>query len=360
MRIAHYSTSLSRSAGGLYASVSGLARAQRELGADVVVFGGADEHFAEDAVIWGNVPLVSVPLGHRYGFDLGLASALRNYRADILHLHGIWSASSLYGLLSTARAVVVSPRGMLDPWILARRPLVKGLHAAIIERPLLRRAHVHALNEAERKSVLAFAPSLGDRVFELPNGIDAVTDQHVPTERRGALYLGRVHEKKQVLELVEAWSRLETDAGLTIAGWGEPQYQAEVASLCAEAHNVKFVGPLYGEDKSAAFRSARFFVLPSFSEGMPMAALEAIQNGCIPVLTDQCNLPELFRHGIAERVEGDFSDFSEVMQRLLALSDAEYAWRSTGAIAFSENYLWAEIAGKMLERYADILAGTAR
>ena len=45
MKILHYSTSLGRSAGGLYHSVSGLARAMAGLGAEITVAGGSEPHF---------------------------------------------------------------------------------------------------------------------------------------------------------------------------------------------------------------------------------------------------------------------------------------------------------------------------
>lgn len=356
MKIVHYSTSLSRSAGGLHASVPGLARAQAKLGADVVVVGGADVHFEAGRHVWDGVRVDPIPFRFGpYGLDPKQWLALAGHRPDVLHIHGIWSAASVYGATIRSRAVVVSPRGMLDPWIRARRPLIKLAHATLFERPMLRRAHVHALTEAERRAVLAFAPEQEKRCFVLPNGIDAEASTETG-QRAGVLYLGRLHEKKQVLELIHAWSGLPGTEQLTVAGWGDPEYERAVADGASRAENVTFVGALHGAVKADAFEAARYFILPSLSEGMPMAVLEALQHGAIPVITDGCNLPDLFRDDIAVRIAPDFSDLETVMTGLFALPEAELARRSQRARAYARRYLWDTIARAMLDRYATILA----
>jgi glycosyltransferase involved in cell wall biosynthesis len=199
-------------------------------------------------------------------------------------------------------------------------------------------------------------PELADRVFVLPNGVDKISASPVDTPRSGALYLSRLHEKKQTLDLIKAWSRLETGARLTVAGWGDAAYQEQVATAAASTTNVSFVGSLYGEAKSAAFNAAKFFILPSLSEGLPMAVLEALQHGCIPIITDSCNLPELFADDIAFRMATDFSDFDAVVSRALAMTESELAARSAAARTYSQRYLWSEIARAMLAQYETILS----
>ena len=360
MKILILSGSLSRSAGGLFYSVSGLAKALLGLGVDVRVIGGADAHFAEDRQQWGEVPLLPFPLRNGYGLHFGALAEIRRQKPDLVLVQGIWSAIALYGRLCVALdvPVIVSPRGMLDKWILARRPGVKKIHAALVERPLMRRAFVHALNEPERAATLSFMPSLAERIFVVPNGIPPAEAPAEGERREGALYLGRLHSKKQVTELIDAWSRLPGTAKqrLTVAGWGDPSYTAAVEQAARAAERVDFAGPLYGEAKSQALKRARFFILPSQSEGLPMAVLEAIQHGCIPVITRECNLPELFRDGIAMEIARDFHDFEQVMVRALGMPEDEMKRASAAASSYSQRYLWTEIAGKMLEHCQRIVS----
>ncbi|WP_051960089.1 glycosyltransferase [Devosia riboflavina] len=361
MRIVHYSTRLGRSAGGLYHSVSGLARAMAGLGAEVIVAGGHENGFADEKQVWGKLPLLTHPLGRsRYGFSLAMQAEMARLKPDILHIHGIWSAGSIHGRFASKETrVIVSPRGMLDPWILARKPWLKRPHATLFERPMLARAHLHALSEHEAATALDYMPALAGRVFTVPNGVEPAPATE-PLKRDGALYLGRLHEKKQVLLLIDTWERHAKHMVLTIAGWGDPAYEAEVAARCKNKRRVRFVGALSGEAKARAFSAASFFILPSLSEGLPMAALEALSHGCIPILTEACHLPQLFADDVALRMEPDFSDFSVLLARVEAMGADEKTMRSARARQAARPFFWPDIARSMLDHYARILAEAPR
>jgi glycosyltransferase involved in cell wall biosynthesis len=245
---------------------------------------------------------------------------------------------------------------MLDPWILAEGRTVKRIHATFLEKPALRKAHVHALTQSEYDSVIAYLPGVASRTFVVPNGVDATNDREV-SDRSGFLYLGRLHAKKQVIELARLWRSAGTLSGsmLTIAGWGDAAYEKELAATVDGATNVRFIGPVYGGAKESALNSARFFILPSLSEGLPMAALEALQHGAIPLVTDQCNLPELFEAGVALRIATDLSDVTSIASAAAARPDGELVTLSQSGRAFSGRYLWSSIAEQMRCEYGAIL-----
>lgn len=359
MKIVHYSTRLGRSAGGLYHSVSGLARAMAALGAEVTVAGGIENDFDRDRHVWGDLPLLPHALGrNRYGLAPAILGEINRLRPDILHIHGIWSASSIYGRFAAgATRVVLSPRGMLDPWILRRKPMVKAVHAALFERPLIARAHIHTLAPAEADAVRAYRPATTGRIFTVPNGINPAPSTSRP--RSGVLYLGRLHEKKQVLELIDNWKRHRGKLPLTIAGWGSRDYEELVARAAAGTRKVRFVGPLYGAAKDEALASAEFFILPSLSEGLPMAPLEALSHGVIPILTPGCNLGQLVAEDAALAMSPDFADFPALLRRIETMSAPEKSRRSERARQAAHHYQWSDIARTMLDHYARILAEPA-
>lgn len=359
MKVAHYSTFLSRSAGGLFYSVSGLTKAQAEAGLDVVVVGGADRHFEHDKPQWAHVPLRPHALERGgYGLSGGAIKEIAKSKPDLIHVHGIWTAASFYARAFSAVGVpvVMSPRGMLDPWILARRPTVKRIHAALLERPALRKAHVHALNKSEYDSVLSYMPHTAGRTFVIPNGIGEAMDEQ-ETDRNGVLYIGRLHPKKQVIELARLWRTSTQLQGimLTIVGWGDAAYEKELSSTVQGAANVRFVGPLYGEAKDSALSSAQLFILPSLSEGLPMAVLEALQHGVVPIITDQCNLPELFDAKVALRIETNLGDAEDVVSTAIQLGESELGALSKAGREFSRRYLWSTVAQQMQAQYESIL-----
>ena len=357
MKITHYTGSLSRSAGGLYFSVSGLAKSQLALGHDVSVVGVADQFFESDRHQWGDVPLRPTRPLSSYGFSLAPMVELITRRPDVFHIHGIWNAGPLFGLLAARLgcSVVVSPRGMVDEWILSRGSSAKRVHSRLFETPLFRKAAIHALNASEAASVETVAQGRQGGIFTIPNGIDVPSAPPAGQRSRSVLFLGRLHPKKQVEELIQAWTKLEVahEYTLKIAGWGDDKYVTRLDALAQTASNVQMLGPLYGQAKDSALRDATYFILPSLSEGLPMAVLEALAAGAIPIITDECNLPELFQKGVAEHMRSDFSDFAARMPAILSRSEPELSAMSQAAWNESRRYDWQNIGRKMVERYHD-------
>lgn len=104
-----------------------------------------------------------------------------------------------------------------------------------------------------------------------------------------------------------------------IAGWDQNGHLNELKHLVETfnlASDVKFVGSLYGEAKERALCQANAFILPSFSEGLPMSVLEAWAYELPVVMTDYCNIPEGFNHKCAVRVEPTPED---IHQKLILL-----------------------------------------
>ena len=63
-------------------------------------------------------------------------------------------------------------------------------------------------------------------------------------------------------------------------------------------------------------------MLPSFSEGMPIAVLEAWSYGLPVLMTEACNLPEGFAAGAALQIGPDRAGIGAGLRQLFAMSDA--------------------------------------
>src|SRR6202020_879887 len=96
----------------------------------------------------------------------------------------------------------------------------------------------------------------------------------ITTTDKVILFLGRLSPKKSPELLLEAFAQLperiaEDLLTLVFAGPDEDGQQRRLSAEAARlgvASRVKFVGPLFGEDKWAAYRDADIFVLPSQNE----------------------------------------------------------------------------------------------
>jgi len=227
---------------------------------------------------------------------------------------------------------------------------------------------------SELRAIRAFG--LHNPVAVIPNGVHildgVVGDATDPTPRawdgrRIVLFLSRVNPKKGLLNLVDAWGK----AGAYRAGWvlalagpDERGHQAQVQERIDGlrlGESVRFIGPKYGEAKDAWLRRADAFVLPSFSEGFPMAALEAMSYGLPAILTPQCNFPEAQACGAALSVEPNVDAIAEGLKSLSGLSDAQRRdMGRKGRELVARNYTWPGVAEQMLDVYSWLMNGGPR
>lgn len=342
MNVAYVLSSISRANGGISESVRRLAqRIEKQPGITVSAFGLADSFTASDAPLWNPVPVQCFPVrGPRaIGYSPALNRALADATPDILHTAGLWmypSVATRRAHRRTGKPYVVSPHGMLDTWALKNSGWKKRLAALAYERAHLEEAAcLHALNEAEARAIRAYG--LRNPVCVVPNGVDLPDlekqaaappwSSTVGTDKPVLLFLGRLHPKKGLPQLLRAWAKLG-DAGwhLAIAGWDQGGHRAELETLVRENNlesRVSFFGPLHGEQKEAAYRAASAFILPSFSEGLPMTVLEAASYNLPVLMTGACNLPEGFNIGAAQKISADESELAGQLKTFFGLSENE-------------------------------------
>lgn len=361
LRIGLLSAWLSRSNGGVFEAVVAHSAMVRSAGFDPVIVGLADEHSGADSARFGDVEVIGVPTAgpRMLGFAPRLDETLRRAGLDLLHLHGIWTDPSRAAgawARSTGRPLVISPHGMLDPWILGRGRWKKAIARAAYERRSWALASAfHALTAAERRDIEQATGRRGVATV-IPNSVEPA--RSAGSERRPIfLYLGRIHPKKNVEALVEAWTRVSPPPGarLVIAGWGSDEDVASLTRKIAAASQAEFVGPRFGEAKLALLREARFLCLPSHSEGLPMAILEAWAEGTPTLMSRHCHLDEGFAAGAA------IDCGTEVDQIAAALGQALSAdWRSMGSAALDlvrDRFSPESVAVRWKALYDQLLTG---
>ena len=226
---------------------------------------------------------------------------------------------------------------MLDPWITGRGRWKKALARAGYERRSWRRASAfHALTEREAADITAESKRT-DSLIIANAGPPAALVTAAPRAPQ-VVYLGRIHPKKNITALIDAWTMLDAAgalpdcARLTIAGWGDRADVAAIeAQLGAAPSSAAFVGPQFGADKARLLADARFLALPSLSEGLPMAVLEAWAAGTPVLMSSECNLLAGFAAGAALDCGVTAASVAAALRRALALPDP--AWLAMAAAA---------------------------
>jgi poly(glycerol-phosphate) alpha-glucosyltransferase len=152
--------------------------------------------------------------------------------------------------------------------------------------------------------------------------------------------------------------RLATESGLT---WAEVPAAELVGGGIRPEVEVVFAGPAFGEVKDALMRRASAFVLPSFSEGLPMSVLEAWAYRLPVLMTEYCNLPEGFAAGAAVRTG---TGVEEIGVGLGEFFGATGGWLegvgAKGRALVEESFTWVKCAAQMAEVYRWLAGSGAR
>jgi glycosyltransferase involved in cell wall biosynthesis len=140
-----------------------------------------------------------------------------------------------------------------------------------------------------------------ERIVQIPNAVDATRFAPVSPDQRVALrkqfdllldrpvvlFAARLEPQKAVDVLLRAWKTVhdhQPHALLALAGDGSLRGQLEALSQDLQlGESVRFLG--WTEQVIGLYQSSDVYVLPSLSEGMPLALLEAMACGLMPVAT---------------------------------------------------------------------------
>ncbi|MEH6604205.1 MAG: glycosyltransferase [Pseudomonadales bacterium] len=358
--------SLDSSQGGPARSVPQLASALSALGHEVSIFTPevTEERIADNYDIGAaGVSLVSGSFRD---------AVVRFNRPDIVHTHGIW----MYCHREAARVClleniprVVSPRGMLEPWSLRQKLIKKKLAWYLYQRNDLRSASaIHATAQSEAENICELG-GFSD-VFVVPNGVTKPPELHLNRDdfagqnndrKKVLLFLGRIHPKKGLPLLVEAWARIRPkDWTVRVVGsddGGHINYIRNAVRQAGCAQDWSFDGPKEGLDKWRSIADADLFILPSHSENFGIVVAEALA-AKLPVITTTATPWNGLRdNNCGWWVEPTVDAIEKALLAAMKVKPKELREMGVRGSSWVEsNFLWPGVAKSMAAKYEDILS----
>ncbi len=303
--------------------------------------------------------------------DYKVAKEIKKFKPSIIQVHGLWRSPtrSLKFYIPKKYPYIITPHGMLDPWALKQSRLKKDIVFSIWEKSVIANAScIQALCKSEIDAIRNIEKSVP--IALIPNGVHLppmkpINVVKVPwhnefdKNKKILLFFGRFHHKKGIYPLLKAWNIFvqrnpNTSWRLVLVGFGETISIKKI--ILRDRLKYCFIcGPCFGDLKDSIFRNSDAFILPSFSEGFPITAIEAMSYKIPCLLTKECNISDAFNNG-SELIESDADKLSKVLDKFCKKSDEEYISMGNKAYDFvNNNFTWDIIQKNFYQLYGWLL-----
>ena len=291
-RLVHCVSSLK--VGGMEQMVLRLAHAQRRRGMDARILALQPGDLLIEARERG-VPAHVLQGGHRVLRGLDAAGFFLRSKPSVIHAHNVSSLQfSLLGKRISGAALVLTCHGEFQAG-----------HRMPLDEEWDRVDSVIAVSDITASQVRL--PQNDSKLRVIYNGVDLPQPGvHRDSVRREldlrdefvGIMVARIDKLKGhevLLDAIELLKDKQAGLRILIVGDGEERVHFERRSRERGLANLTFLG--FRSDVSSLLNAADFFVLPSFTEGLPLSVLEAMAHRLPVIATPVGGVPELIEDG---------------------------------------------------------------
>lgn len=366
MKVLSFVSSLDLSSGGPSRSVPMLAKGLAEFGVDITLMTVKSEDMNTHALEGTSAKLKVLNPSFS---KKEIAKYLAEERFELIQIQSMWDLP-YHKVMVEARKLgipyIVTPRGMLEPWSLAHKKWKKKLAWWLYQR-----------NDVQ-KSVCVFttAKMEADHIRNLgittcraviPNGIE--TDSYpcktsIDVVKKQVLFLSRVHVKKGIEILFDAWKRIHSefaDWRLLVVGNGEAEYiqSLERRVECLDLKgSIRILPPVFGNDKIRLYQESALFCLPSYSENFGMVIAEAMSCGTPVITTTNCPWNILNDTKTGWCIDLSVDNLERAIREASTMDPAElYDMGQKASRLIYDNFDYRSVTRKTLRLYEWLLGG---
>lgn len=207
------------------------------------------------------------------------------------------------------------------------------------------------------------------RLRLMPGGVDADAfasatpvdrgELGIPTDETMILWVGRLDPVKGLDDLIHAATLLRTQRRIRLLLVGAGEHEAAVRHCVSRYGAASFVHLLgRRDDVPSLLAAADIFTLPSYTEGLPNALMEAMAAGKPAVATDVPGCRDLIRHGETGLLVPPHNA-AALRDALAALCDDAALRRRLGAAArrwVREHHDWSKVVRAWADVYETVAA----
>ena len=241
----------------------------------------------------------------------------------LVHIHLSWSVSAyrklpffLFAKLARKKVILHLHSGA--------EPVIQS-KAGCIYRYMFKNADITIfLAEVIRKKIEEHFKICNYKILYNPSQIILNNIQEHPADNDLIiLFAGTISKQKGTNDLIQAFSKIAPEFPkwkLILAGNGEIEAGKNLAKKLNITNHVEFSGWVSGDIKEKLFRKASIFCLPSYTEGFPMAVLDAWAYGLPVISTPVGGLQDVLVHGENSLVfqPGDINSLAKHLEELIS------------------------------------------
>ena len=171
------------------------------------------------------------------------------------------------------------------------------------------------------------------------------------------LYLGRIHEKKGIEQLIEVFKKITNsfdDISLVIAGTGDENYITKLKNkvkLLGLQEKIIFAGFVSHDEKLELLKNAKIFVLTSYSDIHPRAIQDALTMGLPVIFSKVCDYPEIDEYSAGISVGLDVESIYNALKKLLNDEQTLKSYSKNAQKLIHEKFLLSEQVKKFEKLY---------
>lgn len=332
-----------------------------ELGCEVTVL-GRTPYIGNEPYDYNGVSIVPVVSPDKRSLETLVhtykcSRLVNHYKPDIIHYHAIGPSFFVPFVKSKVKTVATHHGFDYD-----RKKWGKFAKA------FLRRGENHM---CKADAVISISQHISDFLISqynktpylIPNGVtlptvstdESMCNKWGVTRKKYILFAGRFVPEKCIDDLIAAFTELDTDWKLVIAGDADHEdgYSRKIKQMGRDNPNIVLTGFISGNELHEIFSNAGAFVLPSSHEGLPIALLEALSYGLPCIASDIPSNRSVGHHSISYFPLHDIRKLTFLLNHEVSKGSA----RNEEEIRYfvEKNYNWNTIARQTLEVYKEIL-----
>ncbi|GAB6910000.1 Glycosyltransferase, YqgM-like family [Desulfosarcina cetonica] len=320
-----------------------------------------------------SLPVFPVRMSAGLNF-VGACRLLRLSRGEegpvLLHSHG-YKGNILLGLLPMAwrrQPLVTTLHGWTWTGQLSRMMVYEWFdalslrlidHVVLVNEKMAEHPRLRVLPQARRSVICNGISPIESKCIE--SAIYPESIREFCQRRFTILGVGRLSKEKNFTSLVRVTAALvREDFDLQLILLGEGRGRDELTALAANEGIVdRVLMPGYVEDVGTCMADCRIFAMPSLTEGLPIALLEAMQAGIPIVATRVGGIPSALAEGECGLLvsSGDDEELKNAIFEIYRNPDAARTRAGLASRRVRENYSSNRMAQEYLDVYQRVLTG---